>query len=60
MIGPAASVASAAGLGWLAVELECFAVGLGCLLQRGLASGKAGWQLSADRGCLAADWAVLR
>lgn len=45
MIGPAASVASAAGLGWLAVGLGCLVVGLGCLLQIGLASGKAGWQL---------------
>ena len=60
MIGPAASVASAAGLGWLAVGLGWFAVGLGwppvgldgCLLQIGVAwlqiglsSGKAGGQL---------------
>ena len=29
-------------------------------LQIGQASGKAGWQLSADRGCLAAEWAGLR
>lgn len=60
MIGPAASVVSAAGEGCLAVGLGCFAVGLGCFLQSGLASGRAGWQLSADRGCLAAEWAGLR
>lgn len=60
MIASAASVVSAAGEGCLAVGLGCFAVGLGCFLQSGLASGRAGWQLAADRGCLAADWAVLR
>lgn len=80
MIGPAASVASAAGLGcfgcwvgvlccrvgvvccWvgvLAVGLGCFAAGLGWFLQSGLSSGRAGGQLAADRGCLAADWVVL-
>lgn len=45
MIASAASVASAAGLG-------CLAAVWGAWLQIGLASGRAGWQLSADRGCL--------
>ena len=38
MIGPAAAVASAAGLGWLLR-------GWGAWLQSGLASGRAGWLL---------------
>ena len=59
MIGPAASVASAAGLGWLAAEWgACCRVGRppvgldGSFLQIGVAwlqigqaSGRAGWQL---------------
>ena len=63
----------AAGLGCLAAVwgASCRAgrppVGLeGCFLQIGVAwlqigqaSGRAGGQLAADRGCLAADWAVL-
>lgn len=42
MIASAASVASAAGLG-------CLAAGLGCFLQSGLASGRAGWQLAVPQ-----------
>ena len=66
MIASAVSVASAAGLGCLAVGLGClvavlgcfaawlgcFAVGLGCFLQSRLASGRA-------VGLLAADWVGL-
>lgn len=52
MIGPAASVASAAGGGVLGCWLGCFAVGLGCFLQSGLASDRA-------VGLLAADWVGL-
>lgn len=45
MIASAAAVAAAEGLG-------CLAVGLGCFLQSGQASGRAGWLLCCRLGLL--------
>lgn len=48
-------------VGWLPVGLDVCLLQIGfAWLQIGQASGKAGWQLSADRGCLAAEWAGLQ